>query len=99
MAGPLLQMPAAASQVFDFSRDSKGQVITISMKPEWAAFFQSLQELTFAATRNGSTSMRPTSSFAQRFEGMPFLDRTLGQPIWLKHASSNVWIDATGGIV
>lgn len=67
--------------------------------PEVAAFLQSLQMAAYAGTRNGSSSARPTEDFLGRYEGMCFLDRTLGKPVFLKHASSNVWIDATGAVV
>lgn len=98
MAGPLIQFPATASQVFDFQRNERGEVITINMKPEWAAFFSSLQRIAIASTRNGSTTIRPTENFEGRYEGMPFFDRTLGFPVFLKHASSNVWVRYDGTI-
>jgi hypothetical protein len=87
MAGPKIQMPPTVSQVVD----ENGHLLT-----EWAAFLQSLQQVAISGSRNGSTSARPTSDFKGRYEGMPFFDRTLGYPIFLKHASSDVWVDATG---
>lgn len=99
MPGPTVTMPAAQSQMFDVITDERGNVISMQLKPEWATLFQTVQQICFAVSRNGSTSVRPTSSFETRFEGMPFFDRTLGIPIWLKHASSNVWVDATGASV
>lgn len=99
MAGPNVVIPPAQSQVFDIVTDDEGKLVSLTMKQEWAAYFQALGQITNAVSRNGSTSARPTSSFVARFEGMPFLDRTLGIPVFLKHASSNVWVDATGAVV
>ena len=95
--GPNIQMPSG--QMLDIQTDDKGQVISMTIRPEWASFFQAVQQVAFGSSRNGSTSVRPTDEFRGRYEGMPFLDRTLGKPIWLKHASSDVWIDATGAVV
>ena len=99
MAGLKLSMPAAASQMFEVVRGENGDVISMSMKPDWAAFFASLAQVAQNSTQTGSTSARPTASAIGRYEGMPFFDRTLGQTIWLKHASSSVWVDATGAVV
>jgi DICT domain-containing protein len=87
MAGPNVQMPPSVSQVVD----ENGHLLT-----EWASFLQALQQVSISASRNGSSSARPTSDFKGRYEGMPFFDRTLGYPVFLKHASSDVWVDATG---
>lgn len=86
MAGPLIQMPSGPVQ------DDQG------LNPEWAAFFSSLQAAAFSATRNGSTAVRPTSTTVGRYEGMPFFDRTLGFPVFLKHASSSVWVRYDGTV-
>lgn len=67
--------------------------------PELVSFFHSLQMVAIASTRNGSTNARPTQDFKGRYEGMPFFDRTLGYPVFLKYASSNVWVNAAGVIV
>lgn len=99
MAGPFIQMPATAAQMFDFHRNSKGEVVTINMKPEWAALVQSLAQTAYASSRNGSTTSRPTESFEGRYEGMPFFDRDLGYPVFLKHASSNIWVRYDGAVV
>jgi hypothetical protein len=94
--GPNVQMPSVA-QMFDFERDDSGAIRGMTLKPEWAALFASLTQLSFNATRSGSTSVRPSSTNAiQRYPGMPFFDQQLGYPVFLKHASSNVWVDATG---
>ena len=66
---------------------------------ELAAFLQALQMAAYASTRNGSTTARPTEEFIGRYEGMPFFDRTLGYPVFLKHASSNVWVRYDGTVV
>lgn len=99
ISGPNIQMPATASQVFDFTRNEKGEIVTISMKPEWGAFFQSLQLAAFASTRNGSTASRPTSTTIGRYVGQPFMDMTLGYPVFLKYTSSNVWVRGDGTVV
>lgn len=97
--GPNVQMPSVA-EMFDFERDESGAIRSMTLKPEWAALFASLQQLTFNATRSGSTSARPSSTNAiQRYPGQPFFDQSLGIPVFLKHASSNVWVDATGAPV
>ena len=88
MAGPTISMPPSVSQVVDPE--------TGLIKPEWAVFVQVLQQIAVSSSRTGSTSARPTSDFKGRYEGMPFFDRTLGYPVFLKHASSDVWVDATG---
>jgi hypothetical protein len=87
VAGPNVAMPPSVSQVLDENG---------ILKQEWAAFLQALQQVAVSGSRNGSTSARPTEAFKGRYEGMPFFDRTLGYPIFLKHASSDVWVDATG---
>ena len=99
MPGPQVQMPPGLSQVFDVQYDEKGKIVQMTLRPEWASFWSSLQQVTFNASRNGSSSARPTAETIGRYEGMPFLDRTLGYPVFLKHASSNVWVDATGAVV
>lgn len=98
MSGPIVQMPASISQMLDMTRDADGKLLAITVKPEWASFFSSVQAIAAATSRNGSTTARPTDAM-QRYEGMPFFDRTLGHTVWLKHASSNVWVDATGAVV
>jgi hypothetical protein len=96
MPGPFIQQPA--SQMFDVSTDAEGKIVGMVMRPEWASFLQAMQQVTIGSSRNGSSSARPTSDFIGRYEGMPFFDRTLGYPVFLKHASSNVWVDG-GGVV
>lgn len=98
MSGPNFQLPSLIS-VFDIKTDDEGKVVSLTLRPDWAALFQSLQQVASASSRNGSTSARPGSDFKGRYEGMPFFDRTLGLPVFLKHASSNVWVDATGAVV
>jgi len=41
----------------------------------------------------GTTANRPTSDL---WQGRPFFDTTLGQPIWYDLANTE-WVDATGG--
>ena len=99
MSGPSIQQPSSLSQMFDVVTDEDGKLVSLSLKPEWASFFQAVQHVAIASSRNGSTSARPTDEFKGRYEGMPFFDRTLGLTVFLKHASSNVWVDATGAVV
>ncbi len=99
MSGPTIQQPTSLQQMFDFVTDNDGKLISLSLKPYWASFFQSLQQQATAASRTGSSTARPTDDFKGRYEGMPFFDRTLGIPVFLKHASSNVWVDASGAVV
>ena len=99
MAGPNIQQPSSLSAMFDIITDKDGRLISLILKQEWASFFQAIQHVAISASRNGSTSARPASDFKGRYEGMPYLDRTLGRTIFLKHASSDIWFDATGAIV
>ena len=94
--GPNLQQPQ--SRMFDFQQDPNGNVIGMTLRPEWASYFQSIQQIAFGSSRNGSSSARPTSDFPGRYEGMPFFDRTLGYPVYLKHASSDVWVRYDGAV-
>ena len=77
-----------------FTYDDQGNII--SMKPDWASFFNSLQQTVFAVSRSGPTSSRPMSNMDGRFVGEPYFDTTVGKPVFLKIASTNVWVDATG---
>ena len=99
MAGPLISMPAAVSQMFDIRYGEDGKVQGMELRPDWASFFSSLQQMSSAVSQNGSTTARPTSAMTGRFEGMPFFDRTLGYPVFLKYASSNVWVNGSGTVV
>jgi len=45
-------------------------------------------------TEYGTTAQRPTANL---WIGRPFMDTTLGQPIWVQAVTpAVVWIDATG---
>jgi hypothetical protein len=46
--------------------------------------------------KHGTTAQRPTVGINI---GDPYLDETLGKPIWLKSVVPTVWIDATGASV
>lgn len=100
MAGPVVQMPPAVSEMFDIIRDERGAVVALNMKQDWAGLLSTLAELSTAATRNGASSDRPTSDFVTRYVGMPYFDTSLGLPVFLKtathHASTDVWVDAAG---
>jgi len=99
MPGPNVQMPGPISDMFVLNKDEDGNVESISMEPQWAAYFATTQQLAFAATRSGSTAARPayTSTSAMlRWKGMPYFDDELQQQIFLKHASTNVWVTSDG---
>jgi hypothetical protein len=57
LIGPKLQMPSTLSDIFVFDKEAN----IISMKPEWATYFNTLQKTVFAMTRAGASSERPTS--------------------------------------
>ncbi len=97
MSGPRVQF--SVSEMFDFQYDGQGRIIGANLKPEAATFLQSVQQITYALTRSGPTASRPTSTFPNRWVGMNYFDTTLGLPVWLKTASTNVWVDATGAPV
>lgn len=93
ISGPTVQY--SASEFFDFQYDEEGKIIGAALKQETAAFLNAVQSITFGLSRNGPTSSRPTSSMP-RWVGMPFMDTTLGKPVFLKTASSNAWVLADG---
>ena len=99
MAGPNFQMPAAISQMLDVQMTPDGKLLAINVRPDWAALFASLQATAYAGSRSGTTAQRPTDELKGRYPGMPYFDTTLGYTVFLKYASSNVWVDATGGVV
>ena len=99
MAGPNIQVPSAISQMLDLQTGPDGNLLSINVRPEWAALFASLQAAAYAQTRSGTTAQRPTSEMNGRYRGMPYFDTSLGFTVFLLHASSNVWVDATGGVV
>ena len=72
---------------------------TKDIPPTLVPLLSGLQMTAFASTRNGSTSARPTNEMLGRYIGMPFLDMTLGKPIFLLSINPDVWIDATGAAV
>lgn len=92
--GPQIQF--SLSEIFDFQYDQEGKIIGASLKQQAASFLSSVQQVTFNVSRSGPTASRPTSSLAGRFVGMPFFDTTLGKPVFLKTASTNVWVDGAG---
>lgn len=99
MAGPTLTMPPAQSQMFDIVVDAQGRLVSMTLRPEWASFFQALQQVGLAVSRSGTTALRPTDSFQERYRGMNYFDTTLGFPVWLSIASSNVWVRYDGSPV
>lgn len=95
--GPQVQF--SVSEIFDFQYDEKGRITGANLKQQTASFFHSLQQITFGVSRSGPTSSRPTASLDGRWIGMPYFDTTLGKPVFLKTASSNVWVDGAGSVV
>jgi hypothetical protein len=93
VAGPKIQMPAALSQMMQ--ADEAGNITGV--QPEWAQFFHQVQQICYLASRSGATSSRPTST-TDRFIGEPFYDTTLGLPVFLHSASTNVWHKADGTV-
>ncbi len=92
IAGPNMQMPAGLSKVF--TTDEKGTIT--GLQQEWAQFFHAIQGTLWAGTRSGTSSDRLTSTIGSRYIGMCFFDTTLGIPVFLKTASSNVWVRYDG---
>jgi len=88
MQGPKIQQPQALSPVV--------QQDSLIASLEYANFFNIVQIVTFYSTRAGTTAERPTNSTGIRWVGMPYFDQSLGKPIWLKIASTSIWVDATG---
>lgn len=91
MDGPKLQQPQALSPLIQ--QDS--QIASV----EYSVFFNRLQDIAFYSTRSGTTAERPTASSLARWVGMQFFDTTLGKPVFLKIASTNIWIDGSGAVV
>ena len=97
MAGPNIQSPGPATPMFDIIRDEEGKVQELRLTPEWSAFFSLLAQVQFSATRSGSTSARPTSEML-RWVGMPYFDQQIGKQVFLKYATSNVWVQSDGTV-
>lgn len=88
MAGPNVQISVASLPVFD----KDGYI-----RQEWQSVFQAMQQIAFNVSRSGTTAERPTDKTPNRFIGMPYLDTTIGKPVWLYSVNPvDVWIDATG---
>ena len=96
ITGPKIQNPQTLSDVVDIVQGPQGEIISMTLNTQWAAFFHSLQQTAFNVSRSGPTTSRPTSDLEGRFVGMPFFDSTLGYTVFLKIASTDVWVDATG---
>jgi len=62
----------------------------------WRNFFVAVFNICNALTMSGTTAQRPTTLL---WVGRPYLDETLGIPIWLKSITPTVWIDGTGAPV
>ena len=93
MAGPNVQFPSPLTPVI---QEVEGQ---LGLTIDYATFLHTLQSIAFYSTRNGPTTSRPTSSSEARWIGMPFFDTTLGKPVFLKIASTSVWVDGSGAVV
>lgn len=97
-SGPKIQVPSAASQMFDITYGPNSELMTMTLKQDWMSLFSSLQQIAFVSTRYGTTGNRPTSTTVGRFVGMPYFDTTLGLPVFLKIASTDVWVKADGTV-
>jgi len=90
VAGPTIQPPSPSTPI----ATPDGTTST-----EHTVFFHQLQNVAYYSTRSGATSTRPTSSSEARWIGMPFFDTTLGKTVYLKIASTSVWVDGSGAPV
>ena len=90
VSGPNVQLPSPFSPV-----SGEGGTVTV----DWQTFFQVLQQGAYNLSRSGPTADRPTSTVPGRWVGMPFYDTTLGFPVYLAIASTNVWHDGQGNVV
>jgi hypothetical protein len=87
IAGPKVQVPTSLESILD----SNGVVL-----PQWQAFFHSIQQTVYGATRSGPTASRPTNALDGRYIGMPYFDTTLGLAIYLKSVNPDVWVKGDG---
>lgn len=99
MNGPKILFPGTISEMFNFQYDSDGKLVDATLRTEWVALFNSVQQVAFNVSRSGPTASRPTSSLPGRFIGMPFMDMTLGIPVWLKSVNPDVWVNGAGTTV
>lgn len=97
MPGPNIQSPGPATPMFDIIRDDEGKLQELRLTPEWSAFFALVGQAMFSASRSGSTSSRPTSDML-RWVGMPYFDQQIGKQVFLKHATSSVWVESDGTV-
>lgn len=86
IAGPKVQLPGG-----EFVQESG------ELSIDAATFLNALQSIAFYSSRSGATGSRPTST-SFRWVGMPFYDTTLGLPVFLHIASTNVWHKADGTV-
>jgi hypothetical protein len=87
ISGPKIQTPTPLTPIMDE---------TGNLHPYWQSFFHSAQNTIYAGTRSGPTASRPTSVLDGRYIGMPYFDTTLGLTVFLKIASTNVWVKGDG---
>lgn len=90
ITGPKIQIPSAGTPLVTEDR---------SPSIDYMTYLHSLNDTLFATTRSGPTSSRPTSSMPGRFIGMSFFDTDLSKPVFLKTASTDVWVDGSGSVV
>lgn len=93
-----IQIPPPLLQMLDIQME-KGQITSIAVNPAWQQFFHVMQMVTFYTTCSGPTTDRPTASSNSdrtRWVGMQYMDTDLGYPVFLKIASTSVWVDANG---
>lgn len=89
--GPKFQF--TVNDLFDFQYDTNGRITGVTMNQGAATFFATVQQITFAVSRSGSTVSRPTSTAPAMWVGRPYFDTDLNYPIWW---DGTQWVDATG---
>lgn len=68
----------------------------VEVQGGWRNFFNALYNICNGLTMSGTTARRPTVGL---WVGRPYLDTTLGIPIWLQSINPNVWINSAGAPV
>lgn len=63
------------------------------VSPTWAEWFTNLGIIAGSVANSGTTADRPTKGL---FVGMPYFDKALGIPIWLKSVRPTVWVNSAG---
>jgi hypothetical protein len=97
MAGPPINIPSPTTPIVQMFKDDAGNS-QMFMSTDWAAFLSMVAQASYGQTRSGPTTERPSTDFKSRYVGMPYFDTTLGLPVFLKYATSSVWVKADGTV-